>query len=167
MGHTIRGKVKLLNRVRRVRGQVEALERAVERASTRFSEAALLQFADEVKAAREGAAQRLSRELDRAVANFARQAEAALGARLSQVADAGEQRLEKRQGQMAAGLERQREEAVAALERRLAEAEDELRRHIRELAADGEAERNVLEARLHELQRRVDQAMQTVERNRS
>jgi len=30
MGHTIREKVKLLNRVRRVRGQVEALERAVE-----------------------------------------------------------------------------------------------------------------------------------------
>jgi DNA-binding FrmR family transcriptional regulator len=29
MGHTIQGKVKLLNRVRRVRGQVEALERAV------------------------------------------------------------------------------------------------------------------------------------------
>jgi DNA-binding FrmR family transcriptional regulator len=30
MGHTIQGKVKLLNRVRRVRGQFEALERAVE-----------------------------------------------------------------------------------------------------------------------------------------
>ena len=30
MGHTIREKEKLLNRVRRVRGQVEALERALE-----------------------------------------------------------------------------------------------------------------------------------------
>lgn len=30
MAHTIREKIKLLNRVRRVRGQVEALERAVE-----------------------------------------------------------------------------------------------------------------------------------------
>jgi len=30
MAHTIREKAKLLNRVRRVRGQVEALERAVE-----------------------------------------------------------------------------------------------------------------------------------------
>jgi DNA-binding FrmR family transcriptional regulator len=30
MGHTIKEKTKLLNRVRRVRGQVEALERAVE-----------------------------------------------------------------------------------------------------------------------------------------
>ena len=30
MGHTIKEKAKLLNRVRRVRGQVEALERAVE-----------------------------------------------------------------------------------------------------------------------------------------
>ena len=30
MAHTLREKAKLLNRVRRVRGQVEALERAVE-----------------------------------------------------------------------------------------------------------------------------------------
>ena len=30
MGHTIKEKTKLLNRVRRVRGQVEALERAVQ-----------------------------------------------------------------------------------------------------------------------------------------
>jgi DNA-binding FrmR family transcriptional regulator len=30
MGHTVKEKTKLLNRVRRVRGQVEALERAVE-----------------------------------------------------------------------------------------------------------------------------------------
>jgi DNA-binding FrmR family transcriptional regulator len=29
MGHTIREKEKLLNRVRRVRGQIEALERAI------------------------------------------------------------------------------------------------------------------------------------------
>ncbi len=30
MGHTIRDKTKLLNRVRRIRGQVEAIERALE-----------------------------------------------------------------------------------------------------------------------------------------
>ena len=30
MGHTIKEKIKLLNRVRRVRGQVEAVERAIE-----------------------------------------------------------------------------------------------------------------------------------------
>lgn len=30
MAHTIRGKTKLLGRVRRIRGQVEALERALE-----------------------------------------------------------------------------------------------------------------------------------------
>ncbi len=30
MGHTIREKTKLLNRVRRIRGQVEAIERALE-----------------------------------------------------------------------------------------------------------------------------------------
>ncbi|HEX3913289.1 MAG TPA: metal/formaldehyde-sensitive transcriptional repressor [Steroidobacteraceae bacterium] len=30
MSHTIQGKTKLLNRVRRIRGQVEAIERALE-----------------------------------------------------------------------------------------------------------------------------------------
>ena len=30
MGHTVREKTKLLSRVRRIRGQVEALERAIE-----------------------------------------------------------------------------------------------------------------------------------------
>ena len=30
MGHTIRNKAKLLNRVRRIRGQVEAVDRALE-----------------------------------------------------------------------------------------------------------------------------------------
>ncbi len=30
MGHTIREKAKLLNRVRRIRGQIEAVERALE-----------------------------------------------------------------------------------------------------------------------------------------
>ena len=30
MSHTIREKIKLLNRVRRIRGQVEAVERALE-----------------------------------------------------------------------------------------------------------------------------------------
>src|SRR5260370_31613047 len=30
MGHTIRGKEKLLNRVRRIKGQVDAIERALE-----------------------------------------------------------------------------------------------------------------------------------------
>ncbi|MDB5411541.1 MAG: hypothetical protein JWL84_6453 [Rhodospirillales bacterium] len=31
MGHTVRDKTKLLNRVRRLRGQVEAVERALEK----------------------------------------------------------------------------------------------------------------------------------------
>ena len=30
MSHTVRSKIKLLNRVRRIRGQVEAIERALE-----------------------------------------------------------------------------------------------------------------------------------------
>lgn len=31
MGHTVRGKAKLLGRIRRIRGQVEAVERALDR----------------------------------------------------------------------------------------------------------------------------------------
>ena len=52
--------------------------------------------------------------------------------------------------------ERQRDEFVATFESRLREAENELRRRLGELAADAEAERAVLEARLQELIRRLD-----------
>jgi hypothetical protein len=75
------------------------------------------------------------------------------------VADAGAQRLEKRLGQIAAGLERQREEAVGDLGRRLGEAEDDFRRHLESLSADVEAERTIIEARLHELSRRMDDTL--------
>jgi len=34
--HTLKGKAKLLNRVRRIKGQVEAIERALESASRVF-----------------------------------------------------------------------------------------------------------------------------------
>jgi hypothetical protein len=141
------------------RRQVEQLERAVARATSRYSEEATLQFAAAIKSAREDAARRLSRELDRAVESFAREASGLLTERLQHVADAGAQRLEKRLGQIAAGLERQREEAVGDLGRRLGEAEDDFRRHLESLSADVEAERTIIEARLHELSRRMDDTL--------
>src|SRR5712691_6176920 len=98
-------------------------------------------FGDEVKAAREGAAQRLGRELERAVQAFVREAESVLGERVRQVGETGAQRLEKR------------------LAGRLEDAEAESRRRLQTLAADAEAERGILEARLHELGRRVEDTM--------
>jgi len=139
------------------RRQVEQLERIVARTTTSYSEAAAQQFADAIRAAREAAATRLSRELDRAVQAFAREAETVLAERLAQVGDAGAQRLDKRLSQVTAGLERQRAEAISGFEQRLVEAEQELRRRLESLAADAEAERAVLEARLHDLALRIDE----------
>jgi hypothetical protein len=141
------------------RRQVEQLERIVGRTTASFAEAAAQQFADTVRTAREDAATRLSRELDRSVQSFAREAHTVLAERLAHVGDAGAQRLEKRLTQVAAGLERQRAEAIAAFESRLVAAEHELRRRLDGLAADAEAERAILEARLHELSRRIDEAI--------
>jgi len=140
------------------RRQLEQLERIVSRTAASFSDAATQQFAETVKSSREAAAVRLSRELDRAVQAFAREAQTVLADRLAQVGDAGAQRLERRQSQVAAGLERQRAEAIEAFESRLLQAEQELRRRLDTLAADTEAERAVLEARLRELAKRLDEA---------
>lgn len=141
------------------RRQIEGLERVVSRASARYSEEALLQFADEVKAAREGAAQRLTRELERAVAAFSREAEGVISERLAAVGDVAAKRLEQRLGQVTAGIERQRDDVLVGLQLRLEEVELEFRRHLDSLAADGEAEREVLVARLRELGRRVDETI--------
>ena len=80
-----------------------------------------------------------------------------LAEQLAHVGDAGAQRLERRLSQIAGALERQRDEFVATFESRLGEAENDLRRRLGELAADAEAERAVLEARLQELIRRLDE----------
>jgi hypothetical protein len=141
------------------RRQVEALERAVERSSARFAEATSQLFADEIKSAREGAAQRLARELDRAVQAFLREAEVLLGERVQQVGQIGAQRLEKRLSQVADGLERQRDDTLAALHRKVEEAETSLRRSLQTIAADAEAERGIVEARLHELTRRIEETL--------
>jgi hypothetical protein len=144
---------------------VEQLQRAAERDAGRYAEEAAVQFEGAIRTAREDAARRLARELDRAIETFARQASTLLAERLAHVGDSGAQRLEKRMNQVAAGLERQREEIVAALEQRLAERETEFRRHLQGIAADAETERSVIESRLQELARRVDDSIaQTRER---
>jgi hypothetical protein len=141
------------------RRQIEHLERILTRATTSYSDAATQEFADAIKAARENAGTRLSRELDRAVQAFAREAQRVLADRLAQVGDTGAQRLERRMEQAGEGLERQRAEAVAEFEARLTNAEQELRRRLDGLAADTEAARAVLEARLRELARRIDETL--------
>jgi len=141
------------------RKQIEQLERILKRATSSYSDAAAQQFADTVRGTREAAATRLSRELDRAVQAFAREAQTVLAERLSQVGDAGAQRLERRLTQVTEGLERQRAEAVATFETRLTQAEQDLRRRLDGLAADTEAERAVLDARLRELGRKIEETL--------
>jgi hypothetical protein len=138
------------------RRQVEQLQRVLDRTTASFSDAATQQFGDAIRAAREAAATRLSRELDRAVQAFAREAEKVLADQLGQVGDASVQRLEKRLNTITTGLDRQRSEANAEFEQRLLSEEQELRRRLETLAADMEAERAVIEARLHELAQRID-----------
>src|SRR5947207_2900352 len=138
------------------RRQIDQLKRIVERTSSSFSEALTRQFGEEIKRGREDAAQRLSRELDRAVEHFSREAQSVLAERLAHVADAGGQRLERKLSQIGTSLEQEHGELTAELKRRIRAAEDELRSQVQELAADAEAERTVLSARLNELQRRVD-----------
>ena len=141
------------------RRQVEQLERVLERAAGRFVDAATHQFDGTVKTAREDAARRLSRELERAVQSFAREGESLLAERMAQLGDAGGMRLEKKLVQVAAGLERQREEFVASLSRRLGEVESDFRERLAALAAEEQAERVALEARLAEIARRIDQTV--------
>src|SRR5436190_10341044 len=141
------------------RRQLDQLERILTRVTSSYSDAATQQFADTVKSSREAAAVRLSRELDRAVQAFAREAQTALAERLARVGDAGAQRLERRQAQVEAGLDRQRSEAIEAFEARLLQAEQELRRRLDTLAADTEAERAILDARLRELAKRIDETL--------
>jgi hypothetical protein len=141
------------------RRQVEQMQRIVDRAAASYSEAAGQQFSDAIRSAREDAAVRLSRELDRAVQAFLREAESVLADQLGQLGDAGTQRLEKRLGQIAAGLERQQVGSMERFDERIASAEQELRRRLDLIAADSEAERAVLEARLQELARRIEDAI--------
>ena len=141
-----------------VRRQVEQMERIVERATATYSDDATQQFATLVKSSREDAARRLARELDRSVEVFAREAEAVLAERLAHVGDAGAQRLERRLTDATKVLEQQRDDWLGALDARIVELEHDVRRRLEELAADAEAERAVLEARVQDLLRRLDAA---------
>ena len=141
------------------RRQLDQLKRVVDRTANAFSEAVSQQFDAVIKTAREDAAQRLARELDRAVAHFAKEAQGVLAEQLAHVADAGGQRLERKLSQIGSTLEHERDELVAELQRRVGDAEVELRSQVQALAADAEAERTVLNARLQDLQRRIEDAL--------
>ena len=141
------------------RRALDELDRATQRAAGRYAEQAALQFADSLKQAREDASRRLSRELDRAVETYARQASSLFAERLAQVGDAGAQRYEQRLTQAAAGLERQRDELAATLEQRFSEVESDVRRRLRSITNEAEAERAVLDARLQELSRRLEETL--------
>ncbi len=145
------------------RRQVEQLERVLDRAAARFVDAAAIQFEGTIKAAQEDAARRLQRELERSVQAFARQGESLLAESLNQLGDAGGLRLEKKLSQVAAGLERQREDFVASVTARLNEVETELRERLSGLAAEEEAERAALEARLADIARRIEQTVSRAE----
>jgi hypothetical protein len=139
------------------RRQVEQLERLVARETARYAEAAAQQFESAIKGAREEAAGRLARELDRAADSYVRQADALFAERMNETAHQSSQQLELRLRQAQISFERQRDEFAEALQRRLAETDGELRRTLGALVAEAESERTVLEARLQELARRVDE----------
>jgi len=141
------------------RRQLDQLKRVVERTAASFSEAVSKQFGDAIRGARDDAQQRLSRELDRAVDHFAKEAQGVLAERLAHVADAGGQRLERKLSEIGSTLEHGRDELVADLQRRFGDAEVELRSRVQALSADAEAERTVVNARLQDLQRRIDEAL--------
>lgn len=139
------------------RRHVEQLQRTVSRETTRYAEAAALSFDSSIKSAREEAARRLSRELDLSVERFAREAEGVLTDRLNALTEAAASRVEERLSRLRSALERQRDEALVSLEDRAHQVESGLRERLREIAADAESERAVLDGRLHELGRRLDE----------
>jgi DNA repair exonuclease SbcCD ATPase subunit len=110
-----------------------------------------------MRTSREEAARRLSRELDLAVERFAREAEGVLTERMNQVSDSAAKRVEDRLSRLRTGLERGHEDALRSLEERAREVESSLRERLQEIAADAEAERAILDSRLQELARRLEE----------
>jgi vacuolar-type H+-ATPase subunit E/Vma4 len=103
------------------------------------------------------AARRLSRELDLAVERFAREAEGVLAERLNHVSDNAAKRVEDRLSRLRAGLERQRDEALRSLEDRAHQVESALRERLNEIASDAESERTILDSRIQDLSRKLDE----------
>ncbi|OLB23546.1 MAG: hypothetical protein AUH17_06440 [Actinobacteria bacterium 13_2_20CM_68_14] len=145
------------------RRQIDQLTRIVDRTANRLSEAGVEQFSATVKTARDDAAKRLSRELDRAVAQFAHDAQSVLAERLAQVSDAGAARVDRKLAEIVGHIEQRRDEFLAEFQRRFSDVEAELRSQIRAVGADAEAEREVLEARVHDLTRRLETAVNAAE----
>ncbi len=139
------------------RRQLDKLQRVVDRSGQRYVEAAEQQFEASVRTARDEAARRLARELERSSAMFAHEAESVLAERLSKVGDVGAKRVEKRLTESEAVLTRRRDELLTALELRMSDAEAELRRRMAALEAQTDAERGILETRLQDLARRIDE----------
>ena len=145
------------------RRQIDQLTRIVDRTANRLSEAAVEQFSATVKTARDDAAKRLSRELDRAVAQFAHDAQSVLAERLAQVSDVGAARVDRKLAEIVGQIEQRRDEFLAEFQRRFSDVEAELRSQIRAVGADAEAEREVLEARVLDLTRRLETAVNAAE----
>jgi hypothetical protein len=137
--------------------QLEQLRRTVSREATSYAEAAAQQFDTTIRAAREDAARRLGRELDLAVERFVREAEGVLAERVEHISDLAVKRVESRLDGLGGGLDRQRDEALRSVEQSAHEVEQDLRRRLDGIAAEAEAERSALEARVRELQRRLDE----------
>ena len=71
--------------------------------------------------------------------------------------DAAAQRVEERLARLRSGIERQRDDALRSLEDRAHQVESSLRERLHEIATDAESERAILESRLQDLQRRLDE----------
>jgi len=79
--------------------------------------------------------------------------------RLTSVGQTAVQRLERRLSDADTAIAARRDEAALALEQRISVAQQELRQRLDQLASESEAERAVLEARMYDLQRRLDAAL--------
>jgi hypothetical protein len=73
------------------------------------------------------------------------------------VSDAAAKRVEDRLARLRSALERQRDVALMSLEDRAHQVEAGLRERLQEIAADAESERAVLDARLHDLARKLEE----------
>ena len=108
--------------------QIEAVRRSVSRETTRYAEAAAQSFDTTIRTAREEAARRLRRELDLSIERFSREADSVLTERVEQIAQGAVQQVE-------AGI----------------------RARLNEIASEAEAERELLNRRLTDLMRRIEE----------
>jgi hypothetical protein len=108
--------------------QIEAVRRVVSRETTRYAETAAQSFDTTIRTAREEAARRLRRELDLSIERFSREADGVLAERVEQIAQRAVQQVE-------AGI----------------------RARLSGIASEAEAERELLDRRLTDLMRRIEE----------